>query len=192
MQQVGEMSILDEYEAGGDISGLVEVGVMEEVGRLTAQGASPAAIVAAVQRGAQQRAAIMRPHPSPPFGREAWNIQRRAPAGFQTAAGVFSATVLAAGQQILSCQVQRPTQIDRLLIVPSAPGLIIQSFTIGDVEQLLTPGVPVELYGVQSLTDSVPDNFSPLASNARCALTLFNTTGATITATLGFKANTLR
>lgn len=183
---------LDDYEEGGISGVLEEVGALfDEVGEAASQQ-SPGAIVRAVESGKRKIRRLMKNPPSPAFARGAWNLMRRSPAGFQTSAGALSASVGAGLTQTLTATVERPTQVDRLLLVPSAPGLVITSLKMGDIDQLLTPGVPVELYGTSALTDSLPDNFTPLAANASCKITLLNTTGATITCTLGFKAKAKR
>jgi hypothetical protein len=184
----------DEGEGYGDeetIWGLVEVGALEEVG---------AQRVLATQ-GRQQRAAALArvlgkrpvgaPMPSPPFARSARDTTRRAPLGFVedgSGAFFFSLAAVVGATTTMRAKVSRTAHTDRLLIVPSAPGVVMQSVQVGDEEQLLSAGAPVELYSVAALTDSVPDNFSPLGPALDFVVTLFNTTAGAITGTIGIKA----
>lgn len=127
------------------------------------------------------------PPPSPPFARSVRSTLRRAPLGFP------SNTVPAnASFTFVSQQVSRVFHPDRLLIIPAAPGLVIQSIRIGDEEQVVTPGAAVELYGTAALTDTKPDNFSPVQTGTAVTIILQNTTGAGIAATLGMKGGVER
>jgi hypothetical protein len=92
--------------------------------------------------------------PSPPFGRSGRYVFRRAPLGFP------SGTVAAnASFAFVTQQVSRVYHPDRLLIIPAAPGLVIDSIRVGDEEQTVTAGAAVELYGVEALTDSEAGQF---------------------------------
>lgn len=121
----------------------------------------------------------------PGFQRTAAQIQRRPALGF----GAFSIATTATAT--LTARPQRAFKGNRLLIVPSAAGLLIQSFRIGDEEQLLNPGVPVEMYGPLALADD-PDDFTPLASGMDAVLVLSNPTGGTITGSAGIKGFVFR
>ena len=81
---------------------------------------------------------------------------------------------------------------DRLVVIPSAPGIVIDSIRVGDEEQTVTPGTPVELYGTQALTDTLPDNFSPVQTGTTVTVMLRNTTGAPIDVTMGMKGGVQR
>jgi len=89
---------------------------------------------------------------------------------------------------VMQGKVSRKAHINRLLIVPSAPGMVLASIKVGDVEQLLAPGAPVELYSTAALTDTLPDNFDPLSEALDVTISLTNTTLAPITGTIGVKA----
>ena len=89
-------------------------------------------------------------------------------------------------------KVSRAAHPDRLLIVPSAPGMVLGSIKVGDEEQLLAPGAPVELYSEAAMTDAVPDNFSPIGPALDFDVVLVNTTLAPITGTIGIKATVKR
>ena len=75
---------------------------------------------------------------------------------------------------------------------PGSPGLVIDSIRIGDEEQTLTPGASVELYGTNALTDTKPDNFSPVQTGTTVTITLRNTTAGNIDVTLGMKGGVER
>jgi hypothetical protein len=127
------------------------------------------------------------PPPSPPFGRSGRYVFRRAPLGFPTL------TVAAnASNTFVTQQVSRVYHPDRLLIIPAAPGLVIDSIRVGDEEQTVTPGAAVELYGVEALTDSKPDNFSPVQTGTTVTILIRNTTGAPIAVTMGMKGGVER
>ena len=139
--------------------------------------------------GAEEAAmnpALMVP-PSPPFGRSTRSTLRRAPLGFPN-----NTVPLNASFTFVSQQVSRVFHPDRLLIVPGAPGLVIDSIRVGDEEQTLTPGTPVELYGTAALTDTKPDNFSPVQTGTTVTIILRNTTAGNITATMGMKGGVER
>lgn len=168
------------------VNGLVEVGAITEVGAATGQLANSIRTALTYQGVGQGL-------PKPPFGRSARETERRAPLGFreeETGAAFF--TLAAAGTSIMRAKVSRVAHVDRLLIVPSAPGVVISSILVGDEEQMLQPNAPVELYSVDSLTDSVPDNFSPIGPALDFSVFLLNTTAAIITGTIGIKANVKR
>jgi len=121
--------------------------------------------------------------PSPPFGMTTRSVLRRAPLGFPS----FTLAAAIGATNTQSSKVSRKYHPDRLLIVPSAAGIVIDSIKIGDEEQLMAPGVPVELYGTLALTDSKPDNFSPVPSGIDVTITLRNTTAGALTALAGMK-----
>lgn len=158
-------------EAMAAVSGIAEVGYMddEEVGAM-------------VKRQVAMRRVGAAP-PSPPFGITARSTLRRAPLGFP--GFTLAAAIGATNTQQAKCS--RKFHPDRLLIVPSAAGIVIDSIRIGDEEQTLAPGVPVELYGTLALTDSQPDNFSPVPSGIDVYITLRNTTAGALTALAGMK-----
>lgn len=165
------MDYVDSILRGASVNGIVPVGDMT-IGELIAQ--------------AQGQLPGSAP-PTVPFGRSARDLLRRAPLGFPAASVAANASATSVSQQL-----SRVFHPNRLLIIPSAPGLVIDSIRIGDEEQTLTPGTPVELYGVEALTDSLPDNFSPVQTGTTVTLLLRNTTGATITATIGMKGGVQR
>lgn len=125
--------------------------------------------------------------PTVPFGRSQRELLRRAPLGFPAASVPANSTV-----NFVTQQVSRVYHPDRLLIIPSAPGLVIDSVRVGDEEQTVTSGAPVELYGAAALTDSLPDNFSPVQTGTTVTIALRNTTGAPISVTLGMKGGVQR
>ncbi len=178
----------DEDEIDEAVSGLVEIGALTEVGasqvkKKVARGMPlKQAIRKVVSRGAL---------PSPNFMTTAPSTMRRAPLGFiedgTNSVGWALAAVLG-DTTIIRAQVSRPAHINRLLLVASAVGAVITSLKIGDVEQLLNGAVSVELYGTAALTDTLPDDFSPLKSGTDCIITLQNTTAGAITGTAGAKA----
>lgn len=183
-----------DVEGYGDeetIYGLVEVGALEEVGAqrvLATQGRQERAAMLAKVLGKRPVGAAM---PAPPFARSARDTTRRAPLGFvEDGSGAFFFSLAAAvgATTTMRAKVSRTAHTDRLLIVPSAPGVVLQSVQVGDEEQLLSAGAPVELYSVAALTDSVPDNFSPLGPALDFVVVLFNTTAVSITGTIGIKA----
>lgn len=166
------MDYVDQILRGGSVNGIVPVGEMT-IGELIAH--------------AQNQPLPGSAPPSVPFGRSDRSLLRRAPLGFA------EATVAAnASATVVSQQLSRVFHPNRLLIIPSAPGVVVDSIRIGDEEQTLTPGTPVELYGVEALTDSLPDNFSPVQTGTTVTLLLRNTTGAAITCTVGMKGGVQR
>jgi len=166
----------DYVDALLDVAGVREVAGMddEEVGAM-------------VKRMARQKMAGQAP-PSPMFGVTAREVLRRAPLGFPQ----FSLAAAIGATNAQSAKVSRKFHPDRLLIIPSAAGIVIDSVKIGDEEQLLTSGVPVELYGTLALTDSLPDNFSPVPAGLDVTITLRNTTAGALTALVGFKGGVER
>jgi len=146
--------------------------------------------VGAVDEAIAAATAGMNGGPSPRFGMSERNTSRRAPLGFKeegTGANFFSLAAAVGATSTMVAKVSRVAHADRLLIVPSAPGVIIMSVKVGDVEQLLAAGSPVELYSEAALTDSVPDNFDPLGSGLDLIVVLQNTTAGAITGTIGAK-----
>ena len=164
-----------------------QVGQLEEVGAITEVGAQK--LRKMLRRG--RSGAVGGPLPSPPFGRSKRDTERRAPLGFKedgtgnrffTLLGVIGATTTMEGK------VSRVAHPNRLLIVPSGPGAIIQSIKVGDEEQVLAAGAPVELYSTVALNDTIPDDFSPISSALDFVIVLENTTVVAITGTIGLKA----
>ncbi len=151
-----------------EIAGLVEVGDYEEVGRKVAKamGRMPGSELTPGD--------FMVTKPE---------TLRRAPLGFP--GFTLGAAIGAVDTQ--SAKVQRKYHPDRLLIIPSAAGIVVDSIKVGDSEQLLATGVPVELYGTNALTDSLPDNFKPVPSGNDVSMTLRNTTAGALTALAGMK-----
>jgi len=191
-------SVLEDVSGGGDDSGmeeavwgLVEVGALEEVGAqrvLATQGRQARAAQLAQVLGKTPVGSAM---PSPPFARSARDTTRRAPLGFVedgSGAFFFSLAATIGATTTMRAKVSRTAHTDRLLIVPSAPGIVLQSVQVGDEEQLLSAGAPVELYSVDALTDTLPDNFSPLGPALDFVVVLFNTTAVAVTGTIGIKA----
>lgn len=163
------------------VQGIAEVGYfdandMAEVGAVIARQAAQKGMVPGTAG------------PSPQFGRTVAQILRRAPLGFPSF--TLAAAIGATNSQ--SAKVSRKFHPDRLLIVPSAAGIVVDSVKVGDEEQLLTPGVPVELYGTLALTDSLPDNFTPVPSGIDVSITLRNTTAGALTALCGMKGGVER
>src|SRR4029078_4026017 len=143
----------------------------------------------------QLRASVGGPLASPPFASSARDVQRRAPLGFVedgTGANSFSLAAAIGATTTMRAKVSRAAHVDRLLIVPRDPGVVIESIKVGDEEQTLASGVPAELYGQEALTDSVPDNFSPIGPGLDFIITLKNTTAGAITGTIGTKASCKR
>jgi hypothetical protein len=174
---VGYTQVGDDL-VGGDLVGMSD----EEVG---------AAVKARMRMGARvapQRVArapgAPTGVPSPMFARSSRDTLRRAAGGFTQ----FTLAAAIGSTNTQSMKVSRVAHTDRLLVVPSGAGIVIDSIKVGDEEQLLTPGVPVELYGVNALTDTLPDNFSPLGSGIDLTITLRNTTAGALTALAGVKA----
>jgi len=190
----------DDENSDDAIDGLEEVGALTEVGARTARRLRGKRRVLYLKRAIRKRKAMKRRRigaglPSPPFARSKRETERRAPLGFlESGSGQFFFTVPAgAGQSsTMTAKVSREAHADRLLIVPSAPGLVMQSVKVGDEEQLLAAGAPVELYSAPALTDTVPDNFSPLGPALDFVVVLVNTTAGEITGTIGIKASVKR
>ena len=78
-------------------------------------------------------------------------------------------------------KVSRVAHPNRLLIVPSGPGAVLQSIKVGDEEQVLAAGAPVELYSTVALNDTIPDDFSPVGPALDFVVVLENTTVVAIT-----------
>lgn len=127
------------------------------------------------------------PVPARQFGRSAREIARRAPGG------VPGVTLLAALGDVKTTTVtlSRPVEISRLVLVPTAPGAVLDSLKIGDEEQLLSPGVVVELYD-KTVYDPRPDNFTVLPAGIPLSFTFRNTTAGAITVNIGFKGEVNR
>lgn len=170
------------------ISGLTEIGALTEVGAKQMKRAIKA------RQGAPGSMPGM-PLPSPPFAATKPNVERRAPLGFiedGSGANFFTLAAAIGATTVMRAKVSRVSHINRLLIVPSAAGAVIDSLKVGDEEQVLASGVPVELYGTSALTDTVPDNFSPIGPGLDFIVTLKNTTAVAITGTIGTKASCKR
>lgn len=197
------------------VSGLVEVGALTEVGARKAKKVIRRGIQAgrakqqrtrggrAPQTQApqqQQRPQMQYPRgnsgmPSPTFARSGRDTERRAPLGFSedgTGHNFFTLAAAIGATTTMRAKVSRGSHVDRLLIVPTAPGVVIESIKVGDEEQALASGVPVELYGTAALTDTLTDNFSPIGPGLDFIITLRNTTAAAITGTIGTKCAVLR
>jgi hypothetical protein len=185
------------YDVSGDdvvgaleqeIAGLVEVGALTEVGakRMRQRTQSVRQRVAAPQMARPIGSGL----PSPPFAQSGRDTERRAPLGFVedgTGRNFFTLAAAIGAITTMRAKVSRVSHVDRLLIVPSAAGAVIESIKVGDEEQTLASGVPVELYGSSALTDTVPDNFSPIGPGLDFIITLRNTTASAITGTIGTK-----
>lgn len=189
----------DEEELDDLIGELVDVGAIDEVGAARVmRSRGPAKrrnLKRLLQRSRRHVPRGARGLPSPPFGRSARDTERRAPLGFvEDASGAFFFTLAAVigATTTMRAKVSRAAHPDRLLIVPSAPGAVIQSAQVGDEEQLLAPGAPVELYSTAALGDLLPDNFSPVGPALDFVVVLQNTTAAAITGTIGIKAGVKR
>ncbi len=182
------------------IDGLVEVGALTEVGarkarRTMRRSVRRAVLLGAMKKWKRKQGRIGRGEPSPPFARSTRSTERRAPLGFvedTTGANFFSLAATVGATTQMRAKVSRTAHANRFLIVPSAPGVVLESIKVGDEEQLLSAGAPVELYSVDALTDSVPDNFSPLGRALDFVVTLKNTTAGAITGTIGIKASVKR
>jgi hypothetical protein len=166
------------------VQGIVQVG---EVDIGEAQEAAAAAVQQNVASQRMRNRMPGMPPPSVPFGRSERSLFRRAPLGFP------DLTIAAnSSQSFVTQQVSRVFHPDRLVVIPSAPGIVIDSIRVGDEEQTVTPGTPVELYGTQALTDTLPDNFSPVQTGTTVTVMLRNTTGAPIDVTMGMKGGVQR
>ena len=188
----GDMSFNDLVVGGYDVSGddavignLVAVGQLTEVGAAALRRARPA-------NGGGQATGASGALPSPQFAMSSRNTERRAPLGFTedgTGKNFFSLAATIGAITTVRAKVSRVAHVDRLLIVASISGqVVIDSIKVGDEEQALASGVPVELYGVQALTDTKPDNFSPIGPGLDFIITLRNTAAAAVTGTIGVKA----
>jgi hypothetical protein len=193
-------SMYDDHVSGDDVSGVDDmISGLVSVGALTEVGANQLRRAQQGQRKPRPNAAINQPVgqglPSPPFAMSNRSTERRAPLGFTedgTGANFFTLAAVIGSTTTLRAKVSRVAHVDRLLIVPSAAGSVIESIKVGDEEQVLASGVSVELYGVTALTDTVPDNFSPIGPGLDFIVTLKNTTAAVITGTIGTKASCKR
>jgi hypothetical protein len=187
------MSMYDDV-SGDDVSGIEEtISGLVSVGALTEVGANQ--LRKKARRGGAAPAASGGRLPSPPFAQSGRDTERRAPLGFTedgTGAAFFSLPAVLGSTTTMRAKVSRVAHVDRLLIVPTAPGVVIESIKVGDEEQTLASGVSVELYGVTALTDTVPDNFSPIGPGLDFIVTLKNTTAGAITGTIGTKASCKR
>lgn len=208
MEELDEVSGDDDDDDDGEsadefISELVEVGAIEEVGAVRLRGTRGSARAKMLRRLMRKKMKSRRRRsekrggglPSPPFGRSQRETERRAPLGFiESSSGAFFFTLLAAigSTTTMTAKVSRAAHPDRLLIVPSAPGVVLQSVKVGDEEQLLSAGAPVELYSTAALTDAIPDNFSPIGPALDFIVVLLNTTIGAITGTIGIKASVKR
>jgi hypothetical protein len=123
--------------------------------------------------------------------RQSRELVKRRPLGFPaySLAAVNDTTTITA-------TAKRGIRINRLLLSSNIAGTVVMdSFKMGDIEQLLTRGVPIELYGSSALVDSVPDNFDAVAANTEVSieLRLVSLAGQTdpITGTVGAKCAVL-
>ncbi|HET8938989.1 MAG TPA: hypothetical protein VFN67_36345 [Polyangiales bacterium] len=200
--EIGLDAETEDYIAG-QVAGLVEVGALTEVGAKKARKVIRKATLAGrASRPAQRAPARPAPRPGAPrmsnqqtFSRSSRDTERRAPLGFTedgTGRNYFSLAATIGATTTMRAKVSRAAHVDRLLIVPSAPGATVQSIQVGDEEQVLAPGVPAELYGAAALTDSQSDNFSPIGPGLDFVITLKNTTAVAITGTIGTKCTVLR
>ena len=199
LEELDEVSGDD--EADDFIDGLVEVGAIEEVGARRLRGTRGSVrakmlrkLIRSARRSARSRQ-VGSGLPSPPFGQSQRSTERRAPLGFvedTSGANFFTLAATIGAVTTMRGKVSRTAHADRLLIVPSAPGVVLQSIKVGDEEQILSSGAPVELYSTAALTDAVPDNFSPLGPALDFIIVLQNTTAGAITGTIGVKASVKR
>lgn len=185
----GEDVVGDDVEGEIDdaVNGLVEVGALTQVGAARARRAMRKV---ARRSGTSAAPKVGSGLPSPPFAQSGRDTERRAPLGFTedgTGRNYFSLAAAIGAITTMRAKVSRVSHVDRLLIVPSAAGAVIESIKVGDEEQTLASGVPVELYGTSALTDTVPDNFSPIGPGLDFIITLRNTTASAITGTIGTK-----
>lgn len=147
--------------------------VGDEIDNLIAQAAGEDYVGAA---GARARA----PKPGV-LVRSERTVGKRAPLGF----GTYS--LAAAASVTLTATVQRAFQADRLLVTSSQLGVVISSVKIGDEEQLLGGTVPAELYGINALADSKPDDFTPSPGGIQLSVSLTNNAATTSTGAVGMK-----
>jgi hypothetical protein len=166
------------------IAGLDEVG-LDEIGEL-----SDEEVGAKVKRAAR-KARNVQPSTSTAapgaFVRSSRDVLRRAPGGFP----MFSLAAAIGATTTQSIKTSRPTDITRLVAVPSGPGIVMDSLKIGDEEQLLTSGVPVEMYGA-TVYDQRADNFTTLPAGIDLTIQLRNTTVGALTCNIGFKGEVRR
>jgi hypothetical protein len=118
---------------------------------------------------------------SPQMARSSRDVGKRAPLGF----GAYSLATLAS--TTLTTRVQRSFAADRLLVTSGALGIVITSIKVGDEEQILGGNVPAELYGVNALADSKPDDFTAAPGGVDFSISLTNTSGSTIAGAVGMK-----
>lgn len=206
--EIGLDDATSEY-IDGQVAGLVEVGALTEIGAKKARKVIRKATLAgraARPAQQQQRAQANRPATAnrgaaaprmsnQQFSQSTRDTERRAPLGFTedgTGRNYFSLAATIGATTTMRAKVSRAAHVDRLLIVPSAPGATVQSIQVGDEEQVLAPGVPAELYGAAALTDSMSDNFSPIGPGLDFVITLKNTTAVAITGTIGTKCTVRR
>lgn len=193
MYDVGEDVGLDAETAGdidATVNGLVQVGALTEVGARRARAAMRQGVIRGRVAAPAQPKMIGSGLPSPPFAQSGRDTERRAPLGFTedgTGRNFFTLAAAIGAITTMRAKVSRVSHVDRLLIVPSLPGAVLESIKVGDEEQTLASGVPVELYGTSALTDTVPDNFSPIGPGLDFIITLRNTTAVAITGTIGTK-----
>jgi hypothetical protein len=183
---VGQLGPAIEGMIDDHVSGLVEVGALTEVGARRAKKVMRAGIAQGIAKKKQPGGNLA----SPPFAMSGRDTERRAPLGFTedgTGANFFSLAAAIGATTTMRAKVSRVAHVDRLLIVPSATGSVISSILVGDEEQALASGVPSELYGTSALTDTVPDNFSPIGPGLDFIVVLKNTTAGAITGTIGTK-----
>lgn len=167
------LSTVSGYEDVGydDIEGLSDEEVGAIVKRRARKAGSPAALV---------------PQPGS-MVRSSRDVMRRAPAGFPT----FSLAAAIGAVSVQSIKVSRPVDITRLVMVPSGPGIVIDFMKVGDEDQLLTSGVPVEMYA-SGVFDARPDNFTTLPAGIDLTIQLRNTTAGALTCNVGFKGEVKR
>jgi len=196
-QQVSGVSMYDDNEGLEEVeevvSGLVDIGGLTEVGAAAVLKKVKGLLSAKSRKMPQQNGTDL---PSPAFARSGRETARRAPLGFvedgTNALGSFSIAAGPGTTTVVRGKVSRVAHVNRLLIVPSAPGIVIGSIKVGDEEQMLAQGVPAELYGASALTDTIADDFSPLQTGIDMIITLINTTAAPVTGTIGSKATCKR
>lgn len=163
------------------VSGLDEIGYDVE----TLSDAEVGAIAKRRMRAAAPLAASQAQPGS--FVRSSRDILRRAPGGFPS----FSLAAAIGATATNAITVSRPVDISRLTITPSGPGIVMDSMKVGDEEQLLTSGVPVEMYGA-TVYDVRSDNFTTLPAGIPLTIVLRNTTAGALTANIGFKGEVKR
>lgn len=195
-----EIGLDDETDSyiNRQVAGLVEVGALTEVGAARAKKVIKKAALAkraAPPAAAQQRRGQTMSRNPNQFQQSTRDTERRAPLGFTedgTGKNFFTLAASIGSTTTMRAKVSRAAHVDRLLIVPSAAGAVVQSIQVGDEEQVLAPGVPAELYGASALTDSNSDNFSPIGPGLDLVVTLRNTTAGAITGTIGTKCQVKR